>query len=127
VVAIFDWELSTIGDPLADVGYMTVTWIERDDPDNSMFSGLGAVTRREGFQTRDELVALYEERTGRSVSDLRWYQALALWKAAVFMEGNYKRYKTGASDDTYLAAFDEGVPMLADAAWQAANAPAPST
>ncbi|HZC14738.1 MAG TPA: phosphotransferase family protein, partial [Thermoleophilaceae bacterium] len=54
IVAIFDWELSTIGDPLADVGYMTITWIERDDPDNSMFSGLGAVTRREGFQTRDE-------------------------------------------------------------------------
>jgi aminoglycoside phosphotransferase (APT) family kinase protein len=127
VVAIFDWELSTIGDPLADVGYMTVTWIEREDPENSMFSGLGAVTRREGFQTRDELVALYEERTGRSVSDLRWYQALALWKAAVFMEGNYKRFKAGASDDTYLEAFDEGVPMLADAAWQAANAPAPST
>jgi aminoglycoside phosphotransferase (APT) family kinase protein len=127
VVAIFDWELSTIGDPLADVGYMTVTWIERDDPTDTMFSALTAVTRREGFQTRDELVALYEERSGRSVSDLRWYQALALWKAAVFMEGNYKRYKAGASDDPYLGAFDEGVPALADAAWQAANAPAPST
>ena len=127
VVAIFDWELSTIGDPLADVGYMTVTWIERSDPTDTMFSALTAVTRREGFQTRDELVALYEERTGRSVSDLRWYQALALWKAAVFMEGNYKRFKAGASDDAFLEAFDEGVPALADAAWQAANAPAPST
>jgi aminoglycoside phosphotransferase (APT) family kinase protein len=127
VVAIFDWELSTIGDPLADVGYMTVTWIERDDPTDTMFSALTAVTRREGFQTRDELVALYEERSGRSVSDLRWYQALALWKAAVFMEGNYKRFKAGASDDQYLAAFDKGVPALADAAWQAANAPAPRT
>jgi aminoglycoside phosphotransferase (APT) family kinase protein len=127
VVAIFDWELSTIGDPLADIGYMTVTWIQADDPTDTMFSTLVTVTRREGFQTRDELVALYEERTGRSVSDLRWYQALALWKAAVFMEGNYKRFKAGASDDDYLAAFDEGVPALADAAWQAANAPAPST
>jgi hypothetical protein len=45
----------------------------------------------------------------------------------VFMEGNYKRFKAGASDDTYMQAFDEGVPALADAAWQAANAPAPST
>jgi aminoglycoside phosphotransferase (APT) family kinase protein len=127
VVAIFDWELSTIGDPLADVGYLTVTWIQADDPTDTMYSTLATVTRREGFQTRDELVALYEERTGRSVSDLRWYQALALWKAAVFMEGNYKRFKAGASDDQYLAAFDEGVPALADAAWQAANAPAPRT
>ena len=50
-----------------------------------------AVTRGEGFLTRDELVARYEERTGRSMAALNWYQALALWKAAVFMEGNYKR------------------------------------
>jgi aminoglycoside phosphotransferase (APT) family kinase protein len=127
VVAIFDWELSTLGDPLADVGYMTVTWVERDDPTGNMWSLPGAVTRQEGFPTRDELVALYEERTGRSVSDLRWYQALALWKASVFMEGNYKRFKAGNSDDEYLSAFDEGVPALADAAWEAANAPAPTT
>jgi aminoglycoside phosphotransferase (APT) family kinase protein len=127
VVAVFDWELSTLGDPLADVGYMTVTWVERDDPEGTMWSQPDAVTRAEGWQTRDELVALYEELSGRSVTGLRWYQALALWKASVFMEGNYKRFKAGNSDDQYLAAFDEGVPALADAAWEAANAPAPSS
>jgi aminoglycoside phosphotransferase (APT) family kinase protein len=127
VVAIFDWELSTLGDPLADVGYMTVTWVERDDPTGNMWSMPHAVTRQEGFPGRDDLVAMYEERSGRSVSDLRWYQALALWKASVFMEGNYKRFKAGNSDDQYLAAFDEGVPALADAAWEAAQSPAPST
>jgi aminoglycoside phosphotransferase (APT) family kinase protein len=127
VVAVFDWELSTLGDPLADVGYMTVTWVERSDPEGTMWSQPDAVTRAEGWQTRDELVALYEELSGRSVSDLRWYQALALWKASVFMEGNYKRFKAGNSDDQYLAAFDEGVPALADAAWEAANAPAPTS
>ena len=126
VVAIFDWEMGTIGDPLADLGYLTVNWIERDDPDTLMFK-LGDVTRQEGFQTRDELLALYEERTGRSMSDLRWYQALALWKSAVFMEGNYKRSLAGTTDDPYLKLFDEGVPQLAEAAWQAANAPAPKT
>ena len=47
------------------------------------------------------------------MSDLRWYQALAIWKAAVFMEGNYKRFKAGDSDDEFLAMFDEGVPALA--------------
>ena len=121
LVAIFDWELSTIGDPLADVGYMTVTWIEPDDPDDTMFSSIGAVTRREGFLTRAELIARYEERSGRSMSALNWYQALALWKAAVFMEGNYKRFQSGSSDDQYLALFDRGVPMLAEKAREIAH------
>jgi aminoglycoside phosphotransferase (APT) family kinase protein len=126
LVAIFDWELATIGDPLADMGYLTIHWIERDDP-GTLLSSLSAVTRREGFPTRDEMIALYEEATGRSVSNLRWYQTLALWKSAVFMEGNYKRSLAGTTDDPYLKLFDEGVPQLAEAAWAAANAPAPGT
>jgi aminoglycoside phosphotransferase (APT) family kinase protein len=116
LVAIFDWELSTIGDPLADLGYMTVTWAEPGDPEDNMFANVGAVTRREGFPTRGELIARYEERSGRSMSALNWYQALALWKAAVFMEGNLKRFQSGSSDDQYLALFDRGVPMLAEKA-----------
>ena len=122
LVAIFDWELSTIGDPLADVGYLTVTWAEPDDPADVSFSSLSAATRQTGFLTRAELTARYEERTGRSVSALNWYQALALWKAAVFMEGNYKRYTMGNSDDEYLALFDEGVPALAEKAREVALA-----
>ena len=118
VIAIFDWELSTIGDPLADLGYMTVTWIQPGDPEDTMFSSLSAVTRREGFPSRDAMIAHYEERTGRSVSDLRWYQTLALWKAAVFMEGNYKRSLAGTTDDPFLKMFDEGVPALAEAAYE---------
>jgi len=121
LVAIFDWELSTIGDPLADVGYLTVTWVEPGDPEDTMFAGLNAVTRREGFLTREQLIARYEQRTGRSVSALNWYQALALWKAAVFMEGNYKRFQAGNSDDEYLGLFDRGVPMLAEKAREIAN------
>ena len=121
LVAIFDWELSTVGDPLADVGYMTVTWVERDDPQDTMFASAGAVTRQEGFLRRSELIARYEERSGRSVSALNWYQALALWKAAVFMEGNLKRFQAGNSDDQYLALFDRGVPMLAEKAREIAH------
>ena len=121
LVAIFDWELSTIGDPLADLGYMTVTWVEQDDPQDTMFANLGAVTRRDGFLTREELIARYEERSGRSMSALNWYQALALWKAAVFMEGNYKRFQAGNSDDEYLGLFDRGVPMLAEKAREIAH------
>jgi aminoglycoside phosphotransferase (APT) family kinase protein len=121
LVAIFDWELSTIGDPLADVGYLTVTWAEADDPPDISYSSLSAATRREGFPGRDQLVARYEERSGRVVSALGWYQALALWKAAVFMEGNYKRFTAGSTDDPYLALFDEGVPALAEKAREVAH------
>jgi aminoglycoside phosphotransferase (APT) family kinase protein len=71
------------------------------------------VTRQEGFPTRAELVARYEERSGRSMRDLRWYTALALWKSVVFMEGNYKRAIAGTTDDPYLKAFGEGVLELA--------------
>jgi aminoglycoside phosphotransferase (APT) family kinase protein len=127
LIAIFDWELSTIGDPLADIGYLTVTWVQPGDPEDTMFSSLSAVTRRNGFPSRDELIAHYEERTGRSMSDLRWYQTLALWKAAVFMEGNYKRSLAGTTDDPYLKLFDEGVPRLAEAAHQISQTSAPGS
>src|SRR5215207_8887688 len=73
LVAIFDWELSTIGDPLADVGYLTVTWVEPDDPEDTMFANLNAVTRAGDFLTREEMIARYEEKSGRSMSALNWY------------------------------------------------------
>jgi aminoglycoside phosphotransferase (APT) family kinase protein len=113
--AIFDWEMATLGDPLADLGYMTATWSRPDEGFGTSFD-LTTVTHGEGFPGRDELVERYAEQSGRSVSDLRWYQALAIWKATVFMEGNYKRAAMGNSDDPYLKSFGEGVPLLAEAA-----------
>ncbi len=112
VVALLDWELSTIGDPLADVGYLTATWLKTGTPlDRS------PVTRAEGFPTADELVARYEELTGRAMARVHWYQALALWKAAVFMEGNYRRWLARTTDDAYYSTMDVGVPTLVDAAY----------
>ncbi len=122
IVAVFDWELATIGDPLADVGYLTVTWAQEGDPEDTSFGSLSAATRREGFPTREELMARYEERSGRPVGELNWYGALALWKAAVFMEGNLKRFQAGSTDDEYLGLFVEGVPMLAEKAREVALA-----
>jgi aminoglycoside phosphotransferase (APT) family kinase protein len=113
--AIFDWEMSTIGDPLADLGYMCTIWIDRGDPSLGMFE-LNGITREEGFPLRTELVARYEERSGRSMTDIRWYQTLALWKSIVFMEGNFKRAQAGATDDPYLKGFGEGVVQLAERA-----------
>jgi aminoglycoside phosphotransferase (APT) family kinase protein len=119
VVAVLDWEMSTIGDPLADLGYLCTLWVSRDDPSLGMFE-LTGVTREDGFPLREELIARYEERSGRSMTDIRWYQTLALWKSIVFMEGNYKRALSGATDDPYLRSFGDGVLMLAERAEQVA-------
>jgi aminoglycoside phosphotransferase (APT) family kinase protein len=119
VVAVLDWEMSTIGDPLADLGYLCTLWVSRDDPSLGMFE-LTGVTREDGFPLRDELIARYEEGSGRSMTDIRWYQTLALWKSIVFMEGNYKRAISGATDDPYLKTFGDGVVMLAERAEQVA-------
>ncbi|HKE78832.1 MAG TPA: phosphotransferase family protein [Solirubrobacteraceae bacterium] len=112
LVAIFDWEMATIGDPLADVGYLCTLWVDRRDPTGNMFE-LSSVTREEGFPLREELVARYEERSGRSMTDIRWYRTLALWKSIVFMEGNFKRAMAGSTDDPYLKGFGDGVIELA--------------
>ena len=113
--AIFDWELATIGDPLADVGYLVATWAQADDPESAIL-GLGAVTRQPGFPTRDELVARYEERSGRPMRDIRWYTTLALWKSAVFLEGSYKRRLAGTTEDPFFDRLKDGVPELAERA-----------
>jgi aminoglycoside phosphotransferase (APT) family kinase protein len=114
LVAIFDWEMATIGDPLADLGYMVMHWTQPDDP-SSKFN-LHTVTRQEGFPTREELIRRYEEGSGRSMRALNWYVTLALWKAIVFMEGNYKRAVAGSTDDPYLKAFGDGVIEIAERA-----------
>jgi aminoglycoside phosphotransferase (APT) family kinase protein len=113
LVAVFDWEMATIGDPLADVGYLCMFWTEAGDPEGGLREHLGRVTRAEGYPTRAELIARYEELSGRSMRDLRWYTTLALWKSVVFMEGNYKRAVAGTTDDPYLKQFGEGVLELA--------------
>jgi aminoglycoside phosphotransferase (APT) family kinase protein len=116
LAAIFDWELATIGDPLADVGYLVATWSQPGDPDDVPFA-FDDVTRRPGFPSREELIARYETATGRSLSDVRWYTALALWKAAVFLEGSYKRRLAGTTEDAFFDTLEHGVPAIADRAW----------
>ncbi len=112
LIAVFDWEMATLGDPLADLGYLCALWTEAGDPDVGQFD-LSPVTRRDGFPAREELVARYEEGSGRTMTDLRWYTALALWKSVVFMEGNYRRAVDGLTDDPFLKSFGEGVVELA--------------
>jgi aminoglycoside phosphotransferase (APT) family kinase protein len=115
ISAVFDWEMSTIGDPLADLGYLATLWLDRDDPSLGRFE-LTSVSRDEGWPTRAELIARYEEGSGRSMTDIRWYRTLALWKSIVFMEGNFRRASSGMSDDPYLKSFGDGVVGLAERA-----------
>ena len=121
LVAVLDWEMATIGDPLADLGYLCMMWTEKADPEGGLREALGGVTRREGFLTRAELIGYYEQRTGRSMRALRWYTTLALWKSIVFMEGNYKRAVSGTTDDPYLKQFGDGVLELARQAEEVAH------
>jgi aminoglycoside phosphotransferase (APT) family kinase protein len=121
VVAILDWEMSTIGDPLADLGYLLSFWSEPDDPPDAVLSEELRVTRLPGFPTRDEMAACYAERSGRDPGDLTWYMVLALWKLAILLEGSYARHLAGVTDDPFFAELEHGVPALARRAVEVAG------
>ena len=104
VLAIFDWEMATLGDPLADLGYTLIYWAEPGDPVGEGGVGsLPSATRRPGFLSRAAIVAEYAKRSGRDVEAVDFYQVLALTKLAVIAEGIYARYLQGK---TLGAAFD---------------------
>jgi aminoglycoside phosphotransferase (APT) family kinase protein len=113
VAALVDWEMATLGDPLADLGYLAAAWTDRGQTDTPMFH-LSPVTALEGFPTLHQLIARYERQSGRSADGLQWYTALACWKSAVFMEGNYRRALSGSSDDPFALGFRTGVEELAE-------------
>jgi aminoglycoside phosphotransferase (APT) family kinase protein len=85
--AALDWELCTLGDPLADLGTLLAYWPEPGDPPTLVFGA----TRLEGFLTRDELVARYRERSGRAVEDIAFWHVLGLWKLAIIAQGVFRR------------------------------------
>jgi aminoglycoside phosphotransferase (APT) family kinase protein len=115
IAAVLDWEMGAIGDPRADLGYLVATYSEPGGKPNPL--GTSPATATPGFPSRAELVERYEERTGRPVQRLGWFEALALWKAAVFCEAIYGRYLRGELGEAPLAArFEEGVPRLVEAA-----------
>ncbi len=114
--AVLDWEMGAIGDPRADVGYLLATYSEPGGRPSAL--GSSPVTAERGFPSRAELVERYVERSGREVEPLAWFEALALWKAAVFCEAIYGRFIRGelGAEDTRAALFEVAVPLLADTA-----------
>jgi aminoglycoside phosphotransferase (APT) family kinase protein len=114
LVGILDWEMATIGDPLADLGYLIVSWSEPGAQPHPLL--LTTVTEQPGFPTRADLIERYAEKTGRDTDALDWYQAFALWKAAVFCEAIYKRFLRGERTDEWSASLCDGVPRLLEVA-----------
>lgn len=116
IVAVLDWEMGAIGDPRADVGYLLATYSEPGGPPNPL--GTSPVTALPGFPSRAELVERYVATSRRDVEPLPWFEALALWKAAVFCEAIYGRFVRGelGAEDERAGRFRDGVPYLADAA-----------
>ena len=96
VLAVFDWEMATLGDPLADLGYTLIYWADPDDRiDSASVGGVSPFTTLPGFFRRAELVAEYARRSGRHVGAVDFYQVLALYKLAIISEGIYARYLQG--------------------------------
>lgn len=103
VAAVLDWEICTLGDPLADLGLLMVYW---SDPDDAGAGLLSPATALPGFPTRAELVERYAERSGRDVSNLSAYVAFGYWKLACIVEGVYARYVGGSMGTSDPAAFE---------------------
>lgn len=121
VAAILDWEMATLGDPLADLGYFTATYARPGSAPTPL--ELTPVTRLDGFPEAPELVARYAARHPLDLSMLPWYEALAFFKAAVFCEALYTRWLDGQRPgDTFGPTLEEGVPRLLDAAQERAAA-----
>jgi aminoglycoside phosphotransferase (APT) family kinase protein len=120
VRAVLDWELTTLGDPLADVGLLLVYWSQ---PDDETIPLLDSPTVVEGFGSRDEVAELYAAASGRDLAEIDYYVAFGYWKLACILEGVYSRYASGAygTGDDSFEAFGEVVVQLAGRAAAAAG------
>lgn len=113
IIAVFDWELATIGDPLADLGYLLASWIEPGEDIGFFAASTAALPNA---LSSAELLQRYQQHTGTTAERIAWYQALAHWKLAVILEGSYKRLLAGATDDSWLSGMADAVPQLAERA-----------
>ena len=96
IAAVLDWELCTLGDPLADLGYLGVYWVDANGEGRA-----NDPTSEPGFLSYAEIVDLYAQRTGRDVSNIDYYVAFSSWRLAVISEGVYARFVHGAMGDQH--------------------------
>ncbi len=115
LVAIFDWDMCTLGDPLSDLGALLAYWTDPRDPPHMRALAMmpaGDV----GFLSRAEVVGRYAERSGRDVEQIAFYHALGLYRVAVIIAQIYVRFHRGQTQDPRFAAFGPLVPLTARAA-----------
>jgi aminoglycoside phosphotransferase (APT) family kinase protein len=119
VSGVFDWEMSTLGDPMVDLGIALNYWREATDaPDLIDLSEGHAHTTRAGFFKRDELVQRYAHRTGRDMSHIDFFRAWALWKTATVVQQIYVRFVRGQTTDPRFESMGRQPPILARTAAQ---------
>jgi aminoglycoside phosphotransferase (APT) family kinase protein len=112
VSAVFDWDMATLGDPLADLGTLLNYWPDpADTPEDRALHVEGMEYL--GFPTRGEVVDIYTDRTGFDLSAISWYEAFACWRTCVILQQLHQRYVRGESTDERMAARGQHIGMLA--------------
>jgi aminoglycoside phosphotransferase (APT) family kinase protein len=112
VVGVFDWEMSAVGDPLIDLGILLGYWVHTAVT-GARRDTVSAVTNREGWFTREEVLERYGARTGQDLSHVGFYEVFAVFKLAVVLQQIFFRYRRGQTDDPRFAALGERVEWLA--------------
>ena len=115
-IALFDWEMSTIGDPLADLGWMVTYWSDPSD-DERRRTVVSSMEPGGGYLNRKEMIELYERKSGRVMRGFAFYEIFSLFKLAIIAEGSYARYLSGQADDPVFATYDLRTPAMAEVAW----------
>lgn len=109
ILAMLDWELCTLGNPLSDVSYMLRSW---SSPEEASKAAMDPPTRAPGFPSRDEMAAGYAEQSGRSLEDLSYWMAFNAWRSACIVQGVYARYLKGmmaAKEGEEFSRFEQSV------------------
>ena len=115
VEAVLDWEMATVGDPLADLGLTLCYWCWASAPSLGM-RALPALTAQPGWYARDQFVARYSELTGRDLTHLPWHEVLGIFKLAVILQQIYYRFQRGQTQDQRFRDFGDRVRGLAELA-----------
>jgi aminoglycoside phosphotransferase (APT) family kinase protein len=110
VKSIFDWDMTTLGDPLVDLGTLLGYWTQADDPADR--SPTHALTSQPGFPTRREIALRYAHRRGVPLERIHWYEAFAIWKSAVVLQQIYIRFARGQTHDERFRGMGARVPAL---------------
>lgn len=121
LAAIIDWELATIGDPLADAALLLMFWGPHRTADPPAFRHVQRISRRTGVHSRSSLARLWSQKTGLDLDHIDFYMCFAFWRLAAIVEGAYALYKKGSVDTDYARGLEYDVPALLDEAAAAAK------